>query len=131
MAMKMGISPNRSGSRDSRADTLHCAPLLSGSALDAGNARHLAATLRVLADPARLRILSLLQSQPGGQACVCHLTDHLALSQPTVSHHLRVLFEAGMVSRSRRANWVYYRTVPDSLAKLRELLGPTHPESRL
>jgi ArsR family transcriptional regulator len=79
--------------------------------------------LRVLADPARLRILSLLQAQPSHEACVCHVTNHLGLGQPTVSHHLHVLFEAGLVGRERRGNWVYYRTIPSALDGLREVLG--------
>lgn len=102
---------------------LNCTPLLSGAPLDDAAAARLAALLRVLADPGRLRILSLIQAQPTREACVCHLTDALTLSQPTVSHHLRVLFEAGLVERERRGNWVYYRTVPRALADLREALG--------
>src|SRR5450759_2676200 len=87
---------------------LDCTPLLSGAPLDDRTAGRLAAMLRVLADPARLRILSLIQSQPAREACVCHLTEALGLSQPTVSHHLRVLYEAHLVDRERRGNWVYY-----------------------
>jgi ArsR family transcriptional regulator len=89
-------------------------PLFSGAALDEQAATRMACLLRVLADPARLRILSLLQAQPSQEACVCHVTDFLGLGQPTVSHHLRVLFEAGLVRRERR-NWVYYRVVPGAL----------------
>jgi ArsR family transcriptional regulator len=77
----------------------------------------------VLADPGRLRIVNLIQAQPSREACVCHLTEALGLSQPTVSHHLRVLFEAGMLERERRANWIYYRLVPGALAELRDALG--------
>jgi ArsR family transcriptional regulator len=102
---------------------LDCAPLLSGAPLDERSAVRLAALLRVLADPGRLRLLSLIQAQPSREACVCHLTDALGLSQPTISHHLRILFEAGLVDRERRGNWVYYRTVPRALAELREVLG--------
>lgn len=102
---------------------LDCAPLLSGAPLDEPSATRLAALLRVLADPGRLRILSLIQAQPSREACVCHLTEALTLSQPTVSHHLRVLFEAGLVDRDRRGSWVYYRTVPGALADIREALG--------
>jgi ArsR family transcriptional regulator len=83
----------------------------------------LAALLRVLADPSRLRILSLIHAQPSHEACVCHLTDSLELSQGTVSHHLRVLYEAGLVDRERRGNWVYYRTVPHVFGELREAFG--------
>jgi ArsR family transcriptional regulator len=102
---------------------LDCTPLLSGAPLDDEAAARLAALLRVLADPGRLRILSLIQSQPSHEACVCHLTDSLELSQPTVSHHLRVLYEAGLVDHERRGNWVYYWTVPQVFAELREAFG--------
>ena len=91
---------------------LDCTPLLSGAPRDEQSAVRLAALLRVLADPGRLRLLSLIQAQPSREACVCHLTEALGLSQPTVSHHLRVLFDAGLVDRERRGNWVYYRTLP-------------------
>jgi ArsR family transcriptional regulator, arsenate/arsenite/antimonite-responsive transcriptional repressor len=102
---------------------LDCTPLLSGAPLDEQSAARLAALLRVLAEPGRLRLLSLIQAQPSREACVCHLTEALGLSQPTVSHHLRVLFDAGLVDRERRGNWVYYRTVPRALAELRDALG--------
>jgi ArsR family transcriptional regulator, arsenate/arsenite/antimonite-responsive transcriptional repressor len=98
-------------------------PPLSGAPLDDGAARGLAATLKAVADPARLRILSLLQSQPDGEACVCHLTGPLGLSQPTVSHHLRVLREAGLVRCERRGSWVHYRAETEALEALSRLLG--------
>jgi ArsR family transcriptional regulator, arsenate/arsenite/antimonite-responsive transcriptional repressor len=101
---------------------LSCPPLLAGP-LDAGNAANLAAALKVLAEPARLRLLSLIQTQPSGEACVCHLTAPLGLTQPTVSHHLKVLREAGLVEREQRGNWAYYRVVPGPLDALREALG--------
>lgn len=110
---------------------LDCTPLLSGAPLDDQAAARLAALLRVLADPGRLRILSLIQSQPSQEACVCHLTDSLELSQPTVSHHLRVLFEAGLVERERRGNWVYYRTVLQAFAELRDAFGEPVQESQV
>jgi ArsR family transcriptional regulator len=99
-----------------------CPPLLAG-ALDADDAENLARVLRVLADPARLRLLSLIQSQPDGEACVCHLTEPLALSQPTVSHHLKVLHGAGLVEREQRGSWAYYRVIPDALGDLRNVLA--------
>jgi ArsR family transcriptional regulator len=102
---------------------LDCAPLLSGAPLDEGAAAQLAAALRVLADPGRLRILSLIRAQPSREACVCHLTDALGLSQPTVSHHLRVLYQAGLLARQKRGNWVYYRAVDGALDGLRAALG--------
>jgi len=99
-----------------------CPPLLA-SPIDAEDAESLARALKVLADPARLRILSLIQSQPSGEACVCHLTDPLGLSQPTVSHHLKVLASAGLVEREQRGSWAYFSVDPERLRALRELLG--------
>src|SRR5919201_1474905 len=103
--------------------TLDCPPLFSGAPLDEPAAVRLAAVLKVLAEPARLRLLSLICAQPSQEACVCHLTEALDLSQPTVSHHLRVLFDAGLVDRARRGNWVYYRAVPGALEGVRQALG--------
>jgi len=81
--------------------------------LSADAADDLASTLKAIADPARLRILSLLGTR--GEVCVCDLTDPLGLSQPTVSHHMRVLHDAGIVERERRGKWVYYRAAPGAL----------------
>jgi ArsR family transcriptional regulator, arsenate/arsenite/antimonite-responsive transcriptional repressor len=100
-----------------------CPPLLHG-AIDQVEADRLARALKTIADPARLRLLSLIQAQPNAEACVCHLTEPLGLSQPTVSHHLKVLLNAGLVERERRASWAYYRVVPEALATLRDVLGP-------
>ena len=99
-----------------------CPPLLQGP-LDQQEADRLARALKTIADPARLRLLSLIQAQPDGEACVCHLTEPLGLSQPTVSHHLKVLLDAGLVERERRGSWAYYRVVPETLATLRDILG--------
>lgn len=86
------------------------------------DAERLADTLRVLADPARLRLLSLIAAQPDSQGCVCDLTEPVGLSQPTVSHHLKVLHEAGLLEREQRGRWAFYRLRSDALARLRELL---------
>lgn len=99
-----------------------CPPLLQGQALEPAEAEQLARALKVLADPARLRLLSLIQAQPGGEACVCNLTEPLGLSQPTISHHLRVLREVGLVEREQRGNWAYFRVVPEPLRALRAVL---------
>jgi ArsR family transcriptional regulator, arsenate/arsenite/antimonite-responsive transcriptional repressor len=99
-----------------------CPPLLQ-EPLDENDAAELARALKTIADPARLRLLSLIQAQPGGETCVCHLTEPLGLSQPTVSHHLKVLHDAGLVERERRGSWVYYRVVPEALANLRDILS--------
>ena len=98
-----------------------CAPLLQ-EPLEAHEADQLAAALKVLADPARLRLLSLIQAQPNHEACVCHLTSAVGLSQPTVSHHLKVLVQAGLLEREQRGSWAYFRVVPEALTALRDLL---------
>jgi ArsR family transcriptional regulator len=98
-----------------------CAPL-SSEALGPAEADQLAAALKVIADPARLRLLSLIQAQPDGEACVCNLQEPLGLSQPTVSHHLKVLVNAGLLEREQRGRWAYFRVVPNQLQALRELL---------
>src|SRR5690349_25136752 len=102
--------------------TATCPPLLAG-ALEPDDAESLAGALRVLADPTRLRILSLIQAQPTREACVCHLTEPLGLTQPTVSHHMKVLLEAGLVEREQRGSWAYFRVLPDQLAFVRDLLA--------
>ena len=99
-----------------------CPPLLQ-EPLDADSAVQLAGALKAIADPARLRLLSLIQAQPAHEACVCHLTEPLGLSQPTVSHHLKVLLEAGLVEREQRGSWAYFRVLPEPLAALRGLLA--------
>jgi ArsR family transcriptional regulator, arsenate/arsenite/antimonite-responsive transcriptional repressor len=91
--------------------------------ISAEDADQLAGSLKAIADPARLRLLSLIQAQPGGEACVCHLTEPLELSQGTVSHHLRVLREAGLVERDQRGSWAYFRVVPETLAAIRSFLA--------
>jgi ArsR family transcriptional regulator, arsenate/arsenite/antimonite-responsive transcriptional repressor len=101
--------------------TATCPPLLAGP-LPPEDAENLARALRVIAEPARLRLLSLIQSQPGQEACVCHLTEPLGLGQPTVSHHLKVLLDAGLVEREQRGSWAYFRVVPGQLDSLRDLL---------
>jgi ArsR family transcriptional regulator, arsenate/arsenite/antimonite-responsive transcriptional repressor len=100
-----------------------CCPPLSEAPLAADDAENVAAALRVLADPARLRLLSIIQAQPGGEACVCHLTEPLGLSQPTVSHHLKVLTQAGLLERDQRGRWAFFRVRPEPLAALRGLLA--------
>lgn len=91
-----------------------CAPL-TREPVDARGAESLARSLKALADPARLRLISMVAAHEGEEACVCDLTAPLGLSQPTVSHHLKVLVEAGFLSRSKRGTWAYYRLVPGSL----------------
>jgi ArsR family transcriptional regulator len=98
-----------------------CTPVLEGT-LAAGEAEQLASAFAVLADPARLRLVSFIAAQPDGEACVCDLTAPVGLSQPTVSHHLKVLHEAGIVERERRGRWVFYRVLPERLSILADAL---------
>jgi len=100
-----------------------CCPPLLGGGLKREDAEQLAATLKAVADPARLLVLSLIAAQPSGEACVCHFTGRLKLSQPTVSHHLKLLFDAGLLERERRGTWVYYRIIPEQLVALRRVLS--------
>ena len=109
---------------------LPCCPPISQTELSADEAEQLAATLKAVADPARLRLLSLIQAQPEGEACVCHLTEPLGLGQPTVSHHLKKLEDAGFLTHDRRGKWVYYRVVPEALAAVRDVFAPAPKHSR-
>jgi ArsR family transcriptional regulator len=97
--------------------TACCAPLAT-TPLAEDDAERLAAVLKAVADPARLRLLSLIASHPEGEVCVCDLTAPLGLSQPTISHHLKVMTGAGLVEREKRGVWAYYRVVPDALSNL-------------
>jgi ArsR family transcriptional regulator len=99
-----------------------CAPLTRES-LDADGALALSRSLKALADPARLRLLSMVAAHDPAEACVCDLTEPLGLSQPTVSHHLKVLVDAGYLQRSKRGTWAYYRLVPGSLDAVSGLLA--------
>jgi ArsR family transcriptional regulator, arsenate/arsenite/antimonite-responsive transcriptional repressor len=99
-----------------------CCPPVVASPLDDEGAARLAQALRVIADPARLRLVSIVASS--GESCVCDLTDVLRLSQPTVSHHLKVLTDAGILRREKRGRWAYYRVDPEPLELLRSALDP-------
>ncbi|WP_458352062.1 metalloregulator ArsR/SmtB family transcription factor [Pacificispira sp. HM-600] len=90
--------------------------------LGADEAVALAHTMKALADPARLRLLSIVAASEGAEACVCDLIEPVGLSQPTVSHHLKVLTEAGFLTRSKRGTWAYYGLVPDALDRVSRLL---------
>lgn len=98
-----------------------CAPLVR-EPIGQAEAEKLAVTLKALADPARLRLLSIVASSEGQEACVCDLIAPVGLSQPTVSHHLKVLTEAGFLSRSKRGTWAYYRLAPDALTGVADFL---------
>ena len=103
--------------------TACCSPLATAP-LGVDEAQQLAQRLRALAEPARLRLLSLLLASETREACTCDLTEPLGLSQPTVTHHLKRLAEAGLVTGERRGVWTYYRVVPEALAALAAVLVP-------
>lgn len=94
-----------------------CGPVTSG-VLDVVRAEQLARRFKALGDPTRVRLLSMIAAQEGGEACVCELTDPVGLSQPTVSHHLKQLVDAGLITREQRGKWAYYRVVDAALANL-------------
>jgi ArsR family transcriptional regulator, arsenate/arsenite/antimonite-responsive transcriptional repressor len=109
---------------------LHTSPVTQVSAgpLSAEQAVALARILKAVADPVRLRLVSLVAAYEGGEACVCELTEPLGLTQPTVSHHLKILVDAGIFSREKRGVWAYYALVPGALEALSALLaGTQHP----
>jgi ArsR family transcriptional regulator, arsenate/arsenite/antimonite-responsive transcriptional repressor len=99
-----------------------CPPLLDGK-LEPEEAVQLATLFRVLGEPARLRMLSLIAAQPNQEVCACELVESLGLSQPTISHHLKVMYEAGLLEKERRGTWIYYRIVQNRLAALRDVLA--------
>ncbi|WP_194898646.1 ArsR/SmtB family transcription factor [Catenulispora pinisilvae] len=102
---------------------LCCTPL-AREPLGEADATDLAKVFKALADPVRLRLFSLIASFEGGQACVCDLTGEFDVSQPTISHHLKVLRDAGLVGSERRGTWVYYWVLPRMLGRLSGLLAP-------
>ena len=108
-------------------DLVACCTPLTGSVIDALAAEQLARAFKALGDPARVRLLSLIAAHEGGEACVCDLIDPVGLAQPTVSHHLKVLREAGWIVGERRGTWVWYSLRPEAVARFRELAGGFGP----
>jgi ArsR family transcriptional regulator len=105
------------------ASTGACCSPITESSLDPAQAADLARMFKALGDPVRLRVLSRITSAPDGEICVCDITGgDFEVSGPTISHHLRVLREAGLIEGERRGTWVYYRAVPDSIAQLATVL---------
>lgn len=101
-----------------------CAPgAVLREPLAAVEAEELAGVFKALSDPVRLRLLSAIAARAGQEACVCDVSDGLDVSQPTISHHLKVLREAGLLTSERRASWVYYRVVPEALQRLSQVLA--------
>ena len=111
-----------------------CCPALWVAALGESEAAELAAMFKALGDPVRLRLLSLIASHPGGEACVCEISATFDVSQPTISHHLKLLRSAGLLDCERRGTWVYYWVIPSALQQLSSVLHvadrsvPTNPE---
>ncbi|MDF2920353.1 MAG: ArsR family transcriptional regulator [Microbacterium sp.] len=103
-------------------DAAVCGNPLVREPMSATDADTLAALLKALADPARLRLLSIVASSADHEACVCDLTEPVGLTQPTVSHHLKVLTTAGFLSRTQRGTWAYYRLVPGALSRIAGML---------
>lgn len=101
-----------------------CVPAHGQEALEAAAAETLAARFKALADPNRLRILSIVSSSPEAETCVCDLSEPLGLGQPTVSHHLKIMVEAGLLNREKRGVWAYYSLVPGALDSLAATLAP-------
>ena len=100
-----------------------CAPVARG-ALDADEAQAVARMFKALGDPTRVRLLSLIAAQPDREACICDLIEPVGLSQPTVSHHMKVLVDAGLVVRKQRGRWAFYRLVEETLTGLSRALQP-------
>jgi ArsR family transcriptional regulator len=123
----MSIQPGR-GTLDllpvagAPAGAAECSIPLVREPIGEGTAAGLAQVFKALGDPVRLRLVSLIGAHQGGEACVCDLTDGFDLTQPTISHHLKVLREAGIITSERRGTWVYYRLVPAVLDRMGALL---------
>lgn len=100
-----------------------CTPLTDG-AMSVEDAERTARVFKALGDPARVRLLSLIAAAPEGEACICDLTAPIGLSQPTVSHHMKQLVDAGLATREQRGRWAYYRVVTDALERASHALMP-------
>jgi ArsR family transcriptional regulator len=99
-----------------------CCTTLVGDPISVGQAAELARILKALADPTRLRLVSMVAARVGQEACVCDLTGPLGLTQPTISHHLKILVDAGIFTRDKRGKWAYYALVPSALEALAAVL---------
>jgi len=105
-------------------DSGACCPPLAREPLSPAGAEEMAVLFKAVADPVRLRLLSMIACHPGGESCVCDLTPAFDMTAPSVSYHLKVLREAGLISSERRGTWVYYRVEPAVMARMSTVLAP-------
>jgi len=104
-------------------DWANCCAPIAREPLSADAAQRLATVLKAIAEPTRLRLLSLVAAHASGEACICDLTDPVRLTQPTVSHHMKVLVDAGLLTREQRGKWAYYRLIPGAFDALAQFLA--------
>lgn len=105
-------------------DAAACCGTVTGGVLAPDQAERIAHVFKALGDPTRVRLLSLIAASEGGEACICDLTEPVGLSQPTVSHHMKQLVDAGLATREQRGKWAYFRVVPEALNSSAEALRP-------
>ena len=106
------------------SDAIVCCSPVTGGVVSDDDAETLARMFKAMGDPTRVKLLSLIAAAEGGEACICDMTDPVGLSQPTVSHHMKLLVDAGLVTREQRGKWAYFRVVPDQLLSLANALSP-------
>lgn len=106
------------------ADLAACCSPVTGGIVSDETAETLARMFKALGDPTRVKLLSMIAAAPEGEACICDMTEPVGLSQPTVSHHMKLLVEAGLATRERRGKWAYYRAAPEVLRSLAAALEP-------
>ena len=105
-------------------DAAACCSPVTGGVLTPDEAERIARTFKALGDPTRVRLLTLIAASGDGEACICDLTEPVGLSQPTVSHHMKLLVDAGLATREQRGRWAYYRVVTDALEQASRTLRP-------
>ena len=105
-------------------DASGCCASVTAGVMEVEDAQRLARVFKALGEPTRVRLLSMIAAQSGGEACVCDLTEPVGLSQPTVSHHMKQLVDAGLVTREQRGKWAHYAIVPEILSMLSSALDP-------
>ncbi|MGW5641982.1 ArsR/SmtB family transcription factor [Saccharopolyspora sp. NPDC003752] len=116
-------------SKQGPEDATQCCSPVMREPLSAEQSAELARVFKAIGEPVRLRLLSLIASHAGGEACVCDLTGAFELSGPTISHHLKVLREAGVIEGERRGTWIYYRVRPETLRAVSSVLVPADAEA--